>query len=245
MSSTAAGRARRPVRRGAVLVAGPALALALAGTVAVAFEQEESVGGQVPLSEPAAAPSASVAPTSVPTPSSGRAPSSEPAAPAEPVTRVPVRDAAPPQAAEAAAPVRVQVADTVDVDVRPVGVDPDGTMELPGSGDVAGWYRFGAAPADEAGTTVLASHVDTSEGVGEFAALADVEPGDRVRVTDADGAVHDYTVRTVERFHKSGTPLETIFDRTGEPRLALVTCGGRWDADAGHYEDNLVVTAVP
>ncbi|GAA4727735.1 hypothetical protein GCM10023216_18600 [Isoptericola chiayiensis] len=239
MSSTAAGRARRPVRRGAVLIAGPALALALAGTVAVAFEQEESVGGQVPLSEPAAVPSASVAQSPAPTPSS------EPAAPAEPVTRVPVRDAAPPQAVDVAAPVRVQVADTVDVDVRPVGVDPDGTMELPGSGDVAGWYRFGAAPADEAGTTVLASHVDTSEGVGAFAALADVEPGDRVRVTDADGAVHDYTVRTVERFHKSGTPLETIFDRTGEPRLALVTCGGRWDADAGHYEDNLVVTAVP
>jgi sortase (surface protein transpeptidase) len=118
-------------------------------------------------------------------------------------------------------------------------------MELPSSGDVAGWYRFGAAPGDAAGTVVLASHVDTSDGVGEFAALGSAEAGQAVTVRGADGERHRYRVTDVRRYDKSDVPLDELFDRTGDPRLVLVTCGGRWDARAGSYEDNLVVRAVP
>jgi hypothetical protein len=28
-------------------------------------------------------------------------------------------------------------------------------------------------------------------------------------------------------------------------RLSLITCGGPFDHDSGHYRDNIVVTAVP
>lgn len=31
----------------------------------------------------------------------------------------------------------------------------------------------------------------------------------------------------------------------GSPRLTLITCGGPFDAEARHYRDNIVVTAVP
>lgn len=233
----AAGRAHSLVRRGAVLAG--ASSLVLAGILAGAADHDASVGADIPLVEEPATPAPSAEPSeSGPASASG---SSQ----ASPARQVPVQDSSLPEAAEAAAPVRVAVDGAFDVPVRAVGVDPDGTMELPASGDVAGWYRFGAAPGDDDGTTVLASHVDTSEGVGEFAALVDVVPDDTVRVTDADGVTHGYTVQTVERFDKTGVPLETIFDRSGDRRLALVTCGGRWDTEAGHYEDNLVVTAVP
>jgi hypothetical protein len=36
-----------------------------------------------------------------------------------------------------------------------------------------------------------------------------------------------------------------VFARTGAPRLRLITCGGEYDVDAGGYQQNLVVTAVP
>jgi len=32
---------------------------------------------------------------------------------------------------------------------------------------------------------------------------------------------------------------------TGRPRLVLATCGGPFIQSAGHYRDNVVLTAVP
>jgi hypothetical protein len=32
---------------------------------------------------------------------------------------------------------------------------------------------------------------------------------------------------------------------SGPPRLAIVTCGGPFDAATGHYVDNVIVWAVP
>ncbi|BDZ41650.1 hypothetical protein GCM10025865_09490 [Paraoerskovia sediminicola] len=64
-------------------------------------------------------------------------------------------------------------------------------------------------------------------------------------MTDAAGETHKYTVKKIERVPKADIPLDTVFDRDGDPRLVLVTCGGDWDAGTGHYVDNVVVTAVP
>ncbi|KON73323.1 hypothetical protein M768_10305 [Cellulosimicrobium cellulans F16] len=168
------------------------------------------------------------------------------AGPSGPTRDVPVRpaqdvpDPAPP------APTRVVVADLdVDLPVEPAGVDPEGRMALPGSGDVAAWYRFGPAPASPAGTTVVAAHVDDPDGVGPFARLAEITTGARVDVVDATGASYTYTVTDVRSVPKPDVPLDELFDRTGERRLVLVTCGGAWDRDRRSYSDNVVVTATP
>ena len=72
--------------------------------------------------------------------------------------------------------------------VDPVGVRDDGEMEIPEDADRAGWYRFGPAPADPAGATVVAAHVDSVQtGIGQFARLRDVAVGAAVTVTTADG----------------------------------------------------------
>ena len=76
----------------------------------------------------------------------------------------------------------------ISLPIRPVGVDEDGTMELPGTVSRAGWYEFGARPADPDGTTVLAAHVDTrAEGLGPFARLREAREGSTVAVTDRRG----------------------------------------------------------
>ena len=57
--------------------------------------------------------------------------------------------------------------------VDPVGVRDDGEMEIPEDADRAGWYQFGPAPADPAGATVIAAHVDSVQtGIGQFARAA-------------------------------------------------------------------------
>jgi len=121
----------------------------------------------------------------------------------------------------------------------------DGQMGLPTSAFVAGWYRFGPAPGDAAGASVIAGHVDTaSEGVGPMAGLAGLRPGDVVQVLSGT-TPHDYRVQSVEEIHKTSLDLAALFTRTGAPVLHLVTCGGRYDHVARHYEDNIIVIATP
>ena len=191
------------------------------------------------------APSASVAPhATAPLDAQGpAAPGSAAVLPQD----IPVRAADDASTPPPPVPARLVVADLdVDMAIIGVGTEADGTMTLPASGADAGWYRFGSAPASPSGTTVLASHVDTrAEGLGPFARLRDAQVGTAVSVTDEDGTVHSYTVSSVDRIAKTRVPLDEIFARTGPARLVLLTCGGAWDASIGHYEDNVVVTAVP
>lgn len=169
------------------------------------------------------------------------------AGPTPALPAVPVRDATAPAPTPLPAPVRIAVpSEDIDMAVIPVGVEDDGSMELPPDAHEAGWYRFGPVPGGESGNALLAAHVDSRRsGIGPFAALRGVEPGASVVVTSSDGTRHAYRVTTVEKIAKDQAPLDVWFARSGPPRLVLVTCGGAWQADIGHYADNVVVTAEP
>jgi len=144
-------------------------------------------------------------------------------------------------------PVRVQVGDiSVDVPVTPVGIEADGSMQLPPDVSVAGWYQYGSDPGSDTGTTVVSAHVDSLEyGLGPFSQLKNLPAGAVITVSSADGTTHDYTVESVQSILKAELPLDQVFDRDGSPRLALITCGGQFDYDSLHYSDNVVVIAVP
>ena len=144
-------------------------------------------------------------------------------------------------------PVRIVVAAAqIDVTVTPVGVEADGTMEIPADPDQAGWYRFGPDPESAAGTTVVAAHVDSVRyGVGPFSRLKAAPAGSEIIVTTADGIEHRYTLESVTSTPKSDVPLDEVFDRAGAPRLLLITCGGQFDRAAGHYFDNVIAAAIP
>jgi hypothetical protein len=146
-----------------------------------------------------------------------------------------------------ARPVQVRLGSVdVDLPVRPVGVAPDGQMQLPPDPRVLGWYRYGPAPgASTGGSVVVAGHLDSRRlGLGPLAKLRDLRVGDSVVVTTSDGGTSTYTVRQLERFDRQALPAE-VFSRSGPERLRIVTCGGEYDAEAGGYQQNLVVTALP
>jgi sortase (surface protein transpeptidase) len=198
--------------------------------------------GMPPSSPPSAA---------APTAGSSASPSAaeETAATPTAVPVVPRRDSSPQAQAgspEVPPPARLEVPDVgLDMPVLPMGVDDSGAMALPADTADAGWYRFGPAPR-EAGTTVIAAHVDSRiHGLGAFARLRDVPENAAVTVTTADGTRRTYRVERIERTPKTEVPLELLFDRGGPERLVLVTCGGRFDRGTGHYVDNVLVTALP
>ncbi|MCT1775836.1 class F sortase, partial [Brachybacterium sp. p3-SID957] len=128
--------------------------------------------------------------------------------------------------------------------VEPTGVRADGQMDIPEDAAIAAWYRFGAAPGDLQGDTVIAAHVGSVQTpVGPLARLTDVRAGDEIVVTDSAGEPHAYRAVSVERAPKDGLGLTPYFSRTGPQRLVLITCGGRWLPDRGHYEDNIILVA--
>jgi hypothetical protein len=146
-----------------------------------------------------------------------------------------------------AAPVRLVVpAVGIDAPVDPVGVTPDGLLQLPDDVHRVGWYRFGPATGQPQGSAVLAGHVDGwDQGLGALGRLRAVQPGQRIAVTDAAGRVTDWRVVTRQLVVKQQVPLAELFTRTGPARLVLVTCGGPFDERLRSYEDNLVVVAAP
>jgi hypothetical protein len=147
----------------------------------------------------------------------------------------------------APAPTRLVIRDLgVDATIKGVGVQQDGAMVIPAAPTSVGWYRYGAAPGDPEGNTVIAGHVATREdGPGALAPLRGATPGMRVTVTTADGVQHRYEVVGRELIVKKALPVDEIFAREGKPLLVLITCGGEYLPELRSHRDNVVVTAVP
>ncbi|MGD2043311.1 MAG: class F sortase [Acidimicrobiia bacterium] len=133
----------------------------------------------------------------------------------------------------------------IDAPVGEYGVDNQGRMDVPDNITEVGWYKFGPSPGED-GSAVLAAHVDLAgPGKGLFYDLDELEPGDMVTVSYSDGVAADFEVFARSTYLKTELPLDTIFSRTGQPVLTLVTCGGGFSRSANSYDSNVVVYAVP
>ncbi|SDP56461.1 Sortase family protein [Klenkia soli] len=107
-----------------------------------------------------------------------------------------------------------------------------------------GWWTGSAVPGSTHGTVVVDGHVNFDGVTGALAVLPDMSPGDHVELRSGT-AVIGYTVQSVRTYRKDdGLPAD-LFTTDGPPRLALITCGGRYDPERHGYEDNVVAIAVP
>ena len=208
--------------------AAAVLAAAVAGTSACGSGELPAAGPEIPAT---ASPSQ---------------PDPAPPVPSPAASSVPVRQATPTPVEEIPDPVRVEVEGTgIELEVIPVGQDPNGAMTLPNNHYQAGWYRFGPAPGSSRGAAVLAAHIDSRTEQLPIADLDEVPAGTPLTVTRSDGSVLRYTTEKVQNIPKASLNQFDLFNRDGAPRLELVTCGGKWLAAVGDYEDNVVLTAVP
>ena len=129
----------------------------------------------------------------------------------------------------------------VDTKLMALGLQADGTIEVPPEGFPAGWYT-GAPTPGELGPAIIAGHVDWT-GPGVFYNLHNLKPEDQVSVTREDGSVAGFRVTSVEQFPKDQFPTALVYGNLDYAGLRLITCGGSWNPRTRHYEDNLVVFA--
>lgn len=222
--------------------------LLLTGGAAVAYGLVSQEADPPPPPAPAAWAAESPVRTPSPLPSAvGPAPSPEALiVPPEPVAAIPAR---PPGAAEAPSAtsrgtVRIPAIE-VESDLGAVGLNPDGTMEVPQPGpdyDRAAWYDGSPYPGGT-GPAVIIGHVDGSDGPSVFYRLGELLPGDTVEVTGTDGVTVTFEVDSVRSFPKDEFPTELVYGNTVGPELRLITCGGEFDRSVGSHVDNTVVFA--
>jgi sortase (surface protein transpeptidase) len=124
-----------------------------------------------------------------------------------------------------------------------LGRAPDATIQEPRRWAVAGWYAPGTRPGDP-GSAVILGHVDSKGGPAVFFRLRELRRGDQIEVTRADGSVVRFVVERTEQYPKRRFPTEEVYYPTLTPTLRLVTCGGTFDATAGHYRSNIIVFAA-
>ena len=126
-------------------------------------------------------------------------------------------------------PVRVEIpAIGVSSPLVRLGLNPDGTMQVPGDFQVAGWFTGGPQPG-QLGPAVIAGHVDSRTGPAVFYRLRDLRPGDQVRVVRADRLVVRFRVESLARYPKDSLPDAAVFGATTAPVLRLITCAGTFD----------------
>jgi hypothetical protein len=174
-----------------------------------------------------------------------------PATPVTPVGRTPLVPiprgkwaAVPPSASRTVAePVSV-VIPAIGVRSRLVhlGTTAAGTLQVPASPAVAGWYTASPRPG-EPGGAVVAGHVDSLQGRGVFFRLRLLHPGERVYVRRADGSLAVFRVTTVRSYPKAKFPTNAVYGPTPDAQLRLVTCGGTFDPATGHYLSNTIAYA--
>jgi len=141
-------------------------------------------------------------------------------------------------------PVRLDVP-TIGVNTAlvPLGLNRDGSLQVPSDSSTAGWYVFGPSPGDR-GPAVIAGHVDSVHGPAVFFSLSRLRPGDLFTVERADGSRATFSVRAVHQVAKTNFPTGEVFGPVAGSELRLITCGGPFDRSRHSYVDNIVVFAT-
>jgi len=137
-------------------------------------------------------------------------------------------------------------APTIAIDtasVIDVGVDDAGFLEIPAAKEV-GWYKFGPAPG-ETGSSVLAAHIAFDGRDGIFRNIPDLRVGDQVTVDYEDATDRSFEILGIVQYAKDRLPLDDLFERRGQARLVMITCGGDFNPNLSSYQDNIIAYAVP
>ncbi|MGI8699933.1 MAG: class F sortase [Nocardioidaceae bacterium] len=128
----------------------------------------------------------------------------------------------------------------LDVGLTTLGLNTDGTVQVPSNPSEPGWFDLGPTPGQR-GSAVILGHVDSYEGPAVFYLLSALTPGDQIAVRLRNGSVAHFRVSSMATYANADFPNDRVYTSHGYAGLQLVTCGGGFDSVAGHYLGNLVV----
>lgn len=141
------------------------------------------------------------------------------------------------------APTRLRIpAIGVNSSLMELGLQSDGSLEVPPDAVPAGWFTGSPTPG-ELGPAIIAGHVRWNGTPGVFQHLTDLEVDDVVDIARQDGSTAVFRVTRIEHFAKSAFPTDAVYGNIPRAGLRLITCGGL-DPDTNSYEENVVVFAV-
>jgi hypothetical protein len=123
-----------------------------------------------------------------------------------------------------------------------LGLNQNGTLQVPASTTVAGWFTGSPRPG-AVGPAIIAGHVDSRTGPAVFFWLRNLRPGERIYVGRADGTLAVFTVISVRMYSKDQFPTAAVYGPVPDPELRLITCGGVFDESLRSYLSNVVVYA--
>jgi hypothetical protein len=143
-------------------------------------------------------------------------------------------------------PTAIGLPNGLRIAVRAVGTRHNGLLDVPDDVHVAGWWKGGSEVGDPFGSSLVAAHVDSrTQGLGPFASLLGVRPGDRVRLWSR-GLLQAFAVTSLRLRPRSTIgPHAYLHSPAGPRRLTLVTCAGPYDAARGGYQNLAIITARP
>jgi hypothetical protein len=151
---------------------------------------------------------------------------------------------APAAAPAVARPVSLEIpAIGVRTALMRLGLTAAGTLQVPPTTAVAGWYTGSPRPG-AIGAAVIAGHIDSASGPGVFFRLRLLRPGDLIYVRRADGSLAVFEVTAVRTYLKTRFPTEAVYGAVPDSQLRLITCGGTFDVATGHYLSNVIVFAT-
>lgn len=192
-----------------------------------------------PTAAPTPAPTAEVSADS----SGARLPVATAATPAPAPASMPAPAAASAVVMESSTPVRVVVTSIgVDSELMALGLEDDGTMEVPPGAFPAGWFT-GAPTPGELGPAVIVGHIDWVTGPGVFHRLASLAVGDEIQVERSDGTTALFRTTEVSLHEKDAFPTDLVYGDIDHAGLRLISCGGTFNRSTGHYESNVVAFA--
>jgi len=138
-------------------------------------------------------------------------------------------------------PVALQIP-AIGVSTRLIrlGLTRQGTLQVPSTTSVAGWYTASPRPG-EIGSSIIAGHIDSYRGPGIFYRLRELHPGNQIYVRQADGRFAVFRVTAVRQYPKARFPTAAVYGPVPDAELYLITCGGTYDYATRNYLSNIVV----
>lgn len=125
---------------------------------------------------------------------------------------------------------------------KQLGLNDDGTIEVPDSYEAVGWYQYGPTPG-ELGPAVVLGHVDSYQGPAVFYSLGQLTSGDKIYIDRADGSVATFIVERLERHEQDDFPTREVYSDLDYAGLRLITCSGIYSRVTKRYSHNLIVFA--
>jgi hypothetical protein len=153
---------------------------------------------------------------------------------------------APPPSAAAKVPSPVSLTIPligVKTNLITLGLAAGGSMQVPSSTTVAGWFTGSPRPGS-VGSSIIVGHVDNKHRPGIFFRLPELKRGDDIYVKRADGTTAEFRVTENRTYMKDHFPTDTVYGPTPDAELRLITCGGTFDPVTRHYLSNIIVYAT-